>query len=101
MVKAPHPEGVRVQESEKLFEMMKAKVTDYQEAGFEELVMGDFNGHIGLGAEQSPNRDGRKLLDLVGMCNLRMSFDTSTVEAKMNKFLQKMDTIDISNCSNE
>ena len=45
-------------------------MTDYQEAGFEVLVMGDFNGHIGLGADQSPNRNGRKLLDLVGVCNL-------------------------------
>ena len=60
-----NPEGVRVQESEMLFEMMKAKVTDYQEAGFEVLVVSDFNTHVGLGVEQSPNRNGRKLLDLV------------------------------------
>ena len=63
-----NPEGVRVQESEMLFEIMEAKVTDYQEAGFEVLVVRDFNVHIGLGAEQSPNRNGRKLLcRLVGM----------------------------------
>ena len=41
-----NPEGVRVQESEMLFEMMKAKVTDYQEAGFTVLVMGDYNSHM-------------------------------------------------------
>ena len=41
---------MRVQESE-MFEIMKAKVTDYQEAGFEVLVVGDFNAHRGLGAE--------------------------------------------------
>ena len=32
--------------------------------------MGDFNAHIGLGVEQSPNRNTRKLLDLVGVCDL-------------------------------
>ena len=53
-------EGMMVQEPEMLFEMINAKVTDYQEAGFEVLVVGDFNVHIGLGAEQSPNRNGRK-----------------------------------------
>ena len=35
-----------------LFEMMKAKVIDYQEAGFGVLVVGNFNAHIGLGEEQ-------------------------------------------------
>ena len=45
-------------------------MTDYQEAGFEVLVIGDLNSHIGLGVEQSPNRNGRKLLDLVGVCNI-------------------------------
>ena len=53
-----------------LFEMMKAKVS-YWETGFEVLVMGDFCVHIGLGAEQS-SRNGRKLLNLVGVCNLRV-----------------------------
>ena len=38
-----NPEGVRVQESEMLFEMMEAQVTDYQEAGFEVLIVSDFN----------------------------------------------------------
>ena len=36
-----------------LFEMMKVKVTDCQEAGFEVLVTGDFNAHIGLAAEHT------------------------------------------------
>ena len=59
-----NPEGVRVQESEMWFEVMKAKETDYQQAGFELRVMGDFNAHIGLGAEQSPNR----MVGSVGLC---------------------------------
>ena len=67
-----NPEGVRVQESEMFFKMMKAKVTNYEEAGFEVLVPGDFIAHVGLGAEQSPNRNGRKLLDLVRVCDLRV-----------------------------
>ena len=29
--------------------------------------MGDFNAHIGLVEEQSPRRNGRTFLDLVGM----------------------------------
>ena len=41
---------------------MKAKVTDYQEACFEVLVEGDFNAHIGVRTEQSPNRNGGKLV---------------------------------------
>ena len=32
--------------------------------------MSDFGAHIELGTEQSPNRNGGKLLDLVGVCNL-------------------------------
>ena len=32
--------------------------------------MGDFNAHIGGGEKQSPNRNEKKLLDLVGVCNL-------------------------------
>ena len=42
-------------------------MTDYQEAGFEVLVMGDFNAHMEVGAEQSPNRNGRKCWTLDGM----------------------------------
>ena len=49
---------------------MKAKVTAYQEEGFEELVVGDFNPNLWIEAEQSPNRNCRKLLDLVGVWNL-------------------------------
>ena len=67
---------LQIGESE-MFEMMKAKVTDYQETGFEKLVMGDFNVHIELGAEKSPNRNGRKLLYLVGVCNLREEYHLS------------------------
>ena len=67
-----NPEGVRVKESEMLFEMMKTKVTEYQEGSFEVLVASDFNAHIRLEAEQSSNRNERKLLDLVGVCNLHV-----------------------------
>ena len=41
--------------------------------------MRDFNAHIGLGAEQLPNRNGRKLLDLVGVCNLQVGNPLSQV----------------------
>ena len=43
-------------------------MTYYREEGFEVLVVSVYNAHIGLGAEQSPNRNGRKLLDPFGVC---------------------------------
>ena len=36
-----------------------------QEEGYEVVVMGDVNAHIGLGIEQQPNRNDRRLLNLV------------------------------------
>ena len=35
-------------------------------------MMGDFNAHIGLGEEQSPNRNGQKLANFVWACDLRV-----------------------------
>ena len=32
---------------------------------FDAVVMGDFNARIGLGAEDHPNSNGKRLLDLV------------------------------------
>ena len=68
---------MRVQESEVLFEMMDAKVTAFQEAGFAVLVVSDFKSHIELDADQSPSKNGRKLLDLVGECNLELDAEQS------------------------
>lgn len=42
----------------------------YGEVGYEVFVMGDFNAHIGLGQERVPNRNGQRLLHLVGAANL-------------------------------
>ena len=38
---------------------------NYEEKDFDVVVMGDFNARIGLGAEDHPNNNGRRLLDLV------------------------------------
>ncbi len=37
----------------------------YEEEGFDLIVMGDFNVRIGLGAEEHPNSNGKRLLELV------------------------------------
>ena len=44
-----NPEGVRSVESERLFEEIQENVLKYEDSGFEVVVMGDFNAHIGLG----------------------------------------------------
>ena len=41
---------VRVEKMERLFEVMQVDVMKYDEKGFD-VVMGYFNGRIGLGAE--------------------------------------------------
>ena len=45
--------------------MMQVDVMKYEEKGFDVAVMGNFNARIGLGAEDHPNSNGKKLLDLV------------------------------------
>ena len=37
----------------------------YEEKGFDVIVMGDFNAKIGLGAQEHPNSNGKRLLKLV------------------------------------
>ena len=60
-----NPEGVRTDETEDQFEEVQEEVGRLQEEGYEVVVKGDFNAHIGLGIEQQPNRNGRRLLNLV------------------------------------
>jgi len=51
--------------TEAQFEEVQEEVARLQGEGFEVVVMGDFNAHIGLGDEQHPNRNGQRLLNLV------------------------------------
>ena len=61
-----NPEGVRTEDTEDQFEEVQEEIGRLQqEEGYEVVVMGDFNAHIGLGTEQQPNRNGRRLLNLV------------------------------------
>ena len=60
-----NPEGVRTDDTEDQFEEVQEEIGRLQEEGYEVVVMGDFNQHIGLGVEQQPNRNGRRLLNLV------------------------------------
>ena len=67
-----NPEGVRVENTEKQFEEMQEEIARLQQKGFSIVLMGDFNAHIGLGEEQSPNRNGQKLLNVVWAYDLRV-----------------------------
>ena len=59
-----HPEGVRVREMERLFEVLQVDVK-YEEKGSDVIVMGDFNARIGLGAEEHPSSNRKRVLELV------------------------------------
>ncbi len=54
-------EGVRVRETDRLFEVLQVDVVKYEEKDFD-IVMGDFNARIGLGAEEHPNSNGKRLV---------------------------------------
>ena len=60
-----NPEGVRVREKERLFEVLLVDMVKYEEKDFDVIVMGDFNARIGLGAEEHPSSNGKRLLELV------------------------------------
>ena len=49
----------------RLFEVLEVNMVGYEEKGFDIVVMEDFNGRIGLGTEEHPNRNGKRLLELV------------------------------------
>ena len=55
--------GVRVEEMERLFEVIQVDIIMYEEKCFD--VMEDFNARISVGAEDRPNSNGKRLLDLV------------------------------------
>ena len=54
-----NPEGVRVRETERLFEVLQVDVVKYEEKGFGVILMGD--ARIGLGAEEHPNSNVKRL----------------------------------------
>ena len=61
-----------MENTEKQFEGMQEEIASLQQKGFSIVLMGDFNAHIGLGEEQSPNKNGQKLLNVVWACDLRV-----------------------------
>ena len=67
-----NPEGVRVENTEEQFEGMQEEIVRLQQKGFSVVLMGDFNAYIGLGEEQSPNRNGQKLVNFVWACDLKV-----------------------------
>ena len=42
----------------------------YEEKSFDVIVIGDFNARIGLGAEEHPNSNGKRMLELVRVGDL-------------------------------
>ena len=60
-----NPEGVRSAESEEFYREVGVAVDRFRAKGYEVLVTGDFNAHIGLGEENSANKNGKRLLALV------------------------------------
>ena len=69
MIVYVNPEVVR--ETERLFEILQVDVK-YEEKGFDVAVMGDFNTRIGLEAEEHPNSNEKRLLELVRAGDLSM-----------------------------
>ena len=55
---------VRVEKTERLFEVMQVDVMKYEEKGIDVVVMEDFNARFGLGAEDRPYSNGKRLLNL-------------------------------------
>ena len=53
-----------MREMERLFEVLQVDVVNYEEKGLDVIVMGDFNARIGLGAEEHPNSNGKRLFEV-------------------------------------
>ena len=64
------PEDVRVENTEKQFEWMQEEIVRLQK-GFSVLLKGNSNAHIGLGEEESQNRNGQKVANFIWTCRLR------------------------------
>ena len=89
---------MRSVESERLFEEIQENVLKYEDSGFEGVVMGDFNAHIGLGSEEAPNRNGHRLLHLVeaarmsignlsSVCSGRWTWESRGLRSVVDYFL--------------
>ena len=59
-----------MREMERLFEVFQVDVVKYEEKGLDVIVVENFNARIGLGAEEHPNSNGKRLLELVRAGNL-------------------------------
>ena len=68
------PEGVRVEETDQLYVELRRQVVGWREEGKVVMVMGDYNGRIGLGRgeDEVVNRNGRWLLNWCGECDLEI-----------------------------
>ena len=77
-----NPEGVRVQESQEYFDVIQADVLQWYQKGYRVVVMGDFNAHIGLGEEVTPNRNGRRLLNMTFAANMAIVNELSICEGR-------------------
>ncbi len=67
-----NPEGVRVEDTKKVYEKLEQEVNELRGQGKMILVMGDFNGRIGAGrgGDEVINTNGRRLLAWSTECDL-------------------------------
>ena len=65
---------MRVEETDQLYVELRRRVVGWREEGKVVMVMGDFNGRIGLGrgGDEVVNRNGRRLLNWCGECDLEI-----------------------------
>ena len=70
---------------------MQEEIGRVQEEGYEVVVMGDVNAHIGLGIEQQPNRNDWRLLNLVWAGELVTGNELSQCQGKCTWSVSKKD----------
>ena len=59
-----------MQESQECFDKIQADVLQWYHKRYRVVVMGDFSVYIGLGEEETPNRNGRRLLNMAFAASL-------------------------------
>ncbi len=92
-----NPEGVRVEETKKIYEKLQQQVNDMREEGKMVVVMGDFNGRIGAGGggDEVVNTNGRRLLAWSRECDMMIVNNESKCKGKWTwSNADKQSTID-------
>lgn len=67
------------------FEGIQDEIARLPQKGFNVVLMGDFNAHIGLGDEQSPNWNGQRLVNLLWSCDLMVGNELSECRGRWTR----------------